>query len=83
MVKLWSAAALASAAAWGIRLALKSGASMHPVVWGAVVLIPYGLVYLGATWVLGVEQVLKVIVESTGSVRNGVTRPAASVIPPW
>jgi hypothetical protein len=39
--------------AWGGKLA---AASLHPVVAAVVVLIPYGLVYVGATAFAGVPE---------------------------
>jgi putative peptidoglycan lipid II flippase len=53
MVRLWIVAGLGAAAAWGVKLSLGSVA-LHPILLGAVVLTPYGLVYLGGTWLLGV-----------------------------
>jgi putative peptidoglycan lipid II flippase len=51
--KLWASAAVGAAVGWGIKLAL---GRHHPIVVGAEVLVPYGLVYFGMTWFLGVEE---------------------------
>jgi putative peptidoglycan lipid II flippase len=51
--KLWVSAVIAAAAAWGMRRVLHPHA---PLVTGVVILIPYGLVYLGLTVVLGIDQ---------------------------
>jgi putative peptidoglycan lipid II flippase len=54
MVKLWTSAALAAAAGWGVKLALGDG---HKVIFGALILGTYGSVYLGSAYVLGVDEV--------------------------
>jgi len=51
--KLWFAGVVAAAVGWGLRLGLHPH---DPLLAGAVVLIPYGLAYLGLTAVLGIEQ---------------------------
>jgi putative peptidoglycan lipid II flippase len=51
--RLWISAALAATLAWAIRIAF------HPrnaIVAALVILVPYGLAYLGLTAILGVEQ---------------------------
>jgi putative peptidoglycan lipid II flippase len=53
MVKLWSGAAIAAAVGWGIKLAL---AGRHPLITGMLVLVPYGLIYFGATSALGLSE---------------------------
>lgn len=53
VLRLWAAAAAAAAAAWGIRWLLPA---WPPLVTGALVLVPYGLVYFGATSWLGVPS---------------------------
>ena len=52
-MRLWGAAAIAAAAAWGVKLALPEA---HPLVVGAAVLTPYGLIYLALTWLMRVEE---------------------------
>ena len=51
--KLWVAAAAGAAVAWAIKLAIPPA---HPVVTAILVLGPFGIVYLGATWLLGVGE---------------------------
>jgi putative peptidoglycan lipid II flippase len=53
VAKLWVSAAVGAAVGWGIKLAI---GRHHPIVAGAAVLVPYGLVYFGVTWLLGVEE---------------------------
>ncbi len=53
MVKLWGAAAVAAAVGWGIKLL---AGMVHPVVMAALVLLPYGIVYLGSTAALGFNE---------------------------
>lgn len=61
MAKLWLSAAAAAAAAWGARLAVQRMGSLHPILVGAIVLTPYGMVYLGTTWMLKVAQARDVL----------------------
>jgi putative peptidoglycan lipid II flippase len=49
--RLWGAALLGAAAAWGVKLAI---GHHHPIVIAALTLAPYGVVYLGATYLMGV-----------------------------
>ena len=51
--KLWVAAAAGAAVAWAIKIAIPP---VHPVVTAILVLGPFGIVYLGATWLLGVGE---------------------------
>ncbi len=51
--KLWMSAVAAAGVAWGIRLWLHP---QRPLVAAALILIPYGLAYLGLTAALGIEQ---------------------------
>jgi putative peptidoglycan lipid II flippase len=53
VAKLWTSAAVGAAVGWGIKLGI---GHRHPIMVGAVVLVPYGLVYFGITWLLGVEE---------------------------
>jgi putative peptidoglycan lipid II flippase len=53
LVKLWGAAILAAAVAWGIKLVIPV---MHPAVTAIVVLGPFGLVYFAATYVFGIPE---------------------------
>jgi putative peptidoglycan lipid II flippase len=51
--KLWAAAVIAAAVAWGMKLALHP---QRPWIAAGLILVPYGAVYLGCTALLGVEQ---------------------------
>ncbi len=53
IVKLWTSAAAAAAAGWGVKLAIEP---RRPVIVGIAVLSVYGVVYLGAAYLLGVEE---------------------------
>jgi putative peptidoglycan lipid II flippase len=53
VVKLWTAAALGAAVAWGIKLALPA---LEPALTAILVLGPYGLVFFAAAFVLGVSD---------------------------
>jgi putative peptidoglycan lipid II flippase len=53
VAKLWMSAAVAAAAAWGVKLALGEG---RPIVFGAAILSTYGALYFGAAYLLGVEE---------------------------
>ncbi|MFL6387422.1 MAG: murein biosynthesis integral membrane protein MurJ [Terriglobales bacterium] len=51
--RLWAAAVIAAAAAWGVKLGLHP---QRPVIGGLLILVPYGAVYLGCTALMGIEQ---------------------------
>jgi putative peptidoglycan lipid II flippase len=51
--RLWAAAAISAAFAWGIKLATHA---QDPKMAGVVILIPFGLAYLGLTAVMGIDQ---------------------------
>jgi putative peptidoglycan lipid II flippase len=53
VAKLWTSAALGAAAGWGVKLLL---GVRHPIVYGALILGTYGVVYFVATYALGVEE---------------------------
>ena len=53
VARLWLSAAVAAAGAWGVKIAL---GRHHPLLFGLVVIAVYGCVYLGAAWLLGVEE---------------------------
>jgi putative peptidoglycan lipid II flippase len=52
-VRLWMAAVIAAAAGWAVKLAAHP---QQPQAAAALILIPFGAVYLGLTELLGVEQ---------------------------
>lgn len=51
--KLWVAAVIAAAVAWGVKLGLPQ---LKPWIAGVLILAPYGAVYLGCTVLMGIEQ---------------------------
>lgn len=51
--KLWLAAIIGAAVAWGVKLGLHP---QRPVIGGLLILVPYGAVYLGCTALMGIEQ---------------------------
>jgi putative peptidoglycan lipid II flippase len=53
VAQLWGAAIGAALVAWGLRLALPP---LGPIVAALVVLGPYGAVFIGATWLLGIGE---------------------------
>jgi putative peptidoglycan lipid II flippase len=57
-VRLWSAAFVAAAVAWSIKLRLPEA---HPILRAALILLPFGGVYLGLTVVLGVAEARRVL----------------------
>jgi len=65
--KLWGAALIGAAVAWGVKLALHP---QRPIIGGLLILVPYGAVYLGCTAMLGIEQ-------ASGLVRRVFSKPRA------
>jgi putative peptidoglycan lipid II flippase len=55
--RLWTAAAVGAATAWAIKLAVPG--EWHPIPVAAVVLLPYGGVYLGVARLLGVPIAMR------------------------
>jgi putative peptidoglycan lipid II flippase len=53
--KMWIAAIAGAATAWLVKIVLPA---MHPALTAALVLGPYGLVFLGMTFVLGIPEAL-------------------------
>ncbi|HZE25240.1 MAG TPA: lipid II flippase MurJ, partial [Blattabacteriaceae bacterium] len=51
--RLWAAAVIAAAVAWGLKLGLHPD---RPVIGGLLILVPYGAVYLACTALMGIEQ---------------------------
>lgn len=51
--KLWASALIAAAVAWALKLTVPV---MHPIVMGAIVLLPYGAVYLAMTLAMRVPE---------------------------
>jgi putative peptidoglycan lipid II flippase len=59
---LWSAAFMAAAIAWGIKLALPP---VHPILRAALILAPFGAVYFGLTLALGVVEARRLLARVT------------------
>jgi putative peptidoglycan lipid II flippase len=53
VIKLWASALIAAAVAWALKLTVPA---MHPIVMGAIVLLPYGAVYLAMTLAMRVSE---------------------------
>jgi putative peptidoglycan lipid II flippase len=53
VVKLWTAAVVGAAVAWAVKLMLPV---LHPIFAAILVLAPYGLVFLGGTYVLRIPE---------------------------
>jgi hypothetical protein len=53
MSKLWLAALPCAAVGWGLKILT---AARHPVFLAATVLLPYGLLYFAATYLLRVPE---------------------------
>jgi putative peptidoglycan lipid II flippase len=53
VVQLWGAALVAAATAWAVKLSVPP---LHPIAGAVVVLTPYGVVFLAATWVLRIGE---------------------------
>ncbi len=54
VMKLWLSALAGAGVAWGIKLALPV---MHPIVTAMLILVPYGIVFIGVTFLLRVPEV--------------------------
>jgi putative peptidoglycan lipid II flippase len=52
-IKLWGAAIAGAAVAWLMKLALPP---LHPILAAILILGPYGIVFLGATFVLRITE---------------------------
>lgn len=53
VARLWTAALLAAAAAWAVKLAI---GIHHPRLDGAAIVATYGITYFAAAWVLRIEE---------------------------
>jgi len=51
--RLWLSAAVAAAAAWGVKIAI---GPHQPLLTGALVLTPYGIVYFAMTYLMRIEE---------------------------
>jgi putative peptidoglycan lipid II flippase len=57
-LRLWSAAVAAAAIAWAIKLGLPP---VHPILRAALILLPFGIVYVGLTMVVGMPEARRVL----------------------
>ncbi len=62
-VHLWSAAFVAAAIAWAVKLALPPA---HPILRAVLILLPFGAVYLGLTIAFGVDEARRVLARVRG-----------------
>ena len=53
IARLWGAAAVGAAAAWGIKFGV---GVVHPITAAILILVPYGLIYFAVTYLLRVEE---------------------------
>jgi putative peptidoglycan lipid II flippase len=53
IARLWGAAAVGAAAAWGIKFGV---GVVHPIAAAIFILVPYGLIYFAVTYLLRVEE---------------------------
>ncbi len=67
-LRLWSAAFVAAAAAWSIKLTLPAA---HPILRAVLILAPFGAVYLGLTVVFGVAEARQVFARLGYKIRTG------------
>ena len=71
MARIWGAAVAAAAVAWVIKLA---AAGVEPVVKAILVLMPYGLIYVGATWAFKIPEAAHVLGRVVQRVQRAVSR---------
>src|SRR5947207_2569325 len=67
-LRLWMSAIVAAAAGWGVKLGLHP---QRPLFSAALILVPYGLVYLGMTAVLGIDQAATLLKRFTAKQKSG------------
>ena len=56
-LRLWSAALAAAAIGWAVKLALPP---VHPILRAALILLPFGMVYVGMTMVFGMPEARRI-----------------------
>jgi putative peptidoglycan lipid II flippase len=61
-LRLWGAAVAAAAIGWAIKLTLPD---LHPIPRAALILVPFGGVYLGVTLALGVTEARRILARMT------------------
>jgi len=62
--KLWISAVVAAAVAWGVKLLLPR---VRPEIAAVLILLPYGITYLGLTILMGVQQASALVKRLRGS----------------
>jgi len=67
VVTLWGSAIAAALVAWAAKLAVPA---LHPILTAIVVLGPYGAVFFGATWLLGVPEAVSALARVTREPRR-------------
>jgi putative peptidoglycan lipid II flippase len=65
--RLWIAAAVAAACAWGAKIAI---GQRHPIVVAVLVVGTYGVVYFGMAWLLRIEECTSLIRRLRGRIYN-------------
>jgi putative peptidoglycan lipid II flippase len=68
LAKVWAAALVAAAAGWAIHHAL--GAHRSPILAAILVLLPYGALYFGAAWLLGVAEAQTFFARAMSRIRS-------------
>jgi putative peptidoglycan lipid II flippase len=68
-IRLWGAAFVAAGVAWSIKLSLMEA---HPIVRAALILLPFGAVYLGLTLAFGVEEARRSLARVRGNANRRV-----------
>jgi putative peptidoglycan lipid II flippase len=63
-VRLWGAALAAAGVAWSIKLTLHEG---HPILRAALILLPFGAVYVGLTMAFGVSEARRLLARVRGN----------------
>jgi putative peptidoglycan lipid II flippase len=58
VLQLWSAACTGAAVAWAVKLQLPP---MHPICAALLILGPYGVTFLAATWMFKLPEAMAVI----------------------
>jgi putative peptidoglycan lipid II flippase len=66
-VKLWTSALIGAAIAWAVKLSLPTD---RPVIAAVLILLPYGVVYVGLTMLLGVTEARGALARVTRLTRN-------------
>ena len=68
-VRLWSAAFAAAAVGWAIKLTVPAA---HPILRAALILAPFGAVYLGLTIAFGVPEARRMLARVRGNSNRSI-----------